>query len=620
MLPFGGQAEEKVALAMEGNDVVGADGQFATETVPLGWSSDGTKLLFLRADPSPPDRQPPFEKLLYILHAGGTETQVTPGPVRDAAISPDGSRVAFATADVPGRASQLPEGLYVVDADGGEPVRIAQEGTSPTFSPDGTQIAYLASPPGVTVDGVTGSAPVWVVDADGTDAHQILADDQSDAFGGFERIAWSPAGDRIAMYRRDDIGQEATGAIDTFAPDGSGFTEVTAGGDMHWSPDGSQIAYDCLPDQDCTFAIVLADGLTVRGFGVGASGPWHPGRSPEFSRFDSPIHGLSIDYPSGWQVRPATEAWTGDPLGFDAPAADVIFDPALGDKVYLLIASLPYSGDRPGSIKGDWPSDTEWFCRGGPSGSWQVDGARAWVQDCTGPDRPGANNIALVYTDARAYLIQLLVSSDEPKLVETYGWDWLKQALATVDLRPEEAVDALSPTKSPSLTPSPSPVTPTPSPRLDAEQIIAEGGLNAFAMTRSGTLLTVWGTCAFLETGCRWAWRLGSGSQPQATGVVVTEGASGDSSDVFVPVAAGDGFILAPPNGGDTGIRIAPYGTVSSISMACRDASWTTPFAETWTAEKLPWVTTTAVHSFEALPPLDAYEGLIREYAEWEGK
>ena len=40
------------------------------------------------------------------------------------------------------------------------------------------------------------------------------------------------------------------------------------------------------------------------------------------------------------------------------------------------------------------------------------------------------------------------------------------------------------------------------------------------------------------------------------------------------------------------------------------------PFVETWTSEKLAWATTPAVHSFETLPPLDAYEGLIKEYAE----
>lgn len=48
------------------------------------------------------------------------------------------------------------------------------------------------------------------------------------------------------------------------------------------------------------------------------------------------------------------------------------------------------------------------------------------------------------------------------------------------------------------------------------------------------------------------------------------------------------------------------------------DASWSTPFMETWTSEGLRWAKTAAVHSYEALPPMDAYEGLIREYAEWE--
>ncbi|HTI66223.1 MAG TPA: GFA family protein [Caulobacteraceae bacterium] len=45
------------------------------------------------------------------------------------------------------------------------------------------------------------------------------------------------------------------------------------------------------------------------------------------------------------------------------------------------------------------------------------------------------------------------------------------------------------------------------------------------------------------------------------------------------------------------------------------DPSWFSPFVETWTAEKLPWATTPAVHSFAAFPPMDAYPGLIGEYA-----
>ena len=46
------------------------------------------------------------------------------------------------------------------------------------------------------------------------------------------------------------------------------------------------------------------------------------------------------------------------------------------------------------------------------------------------------------------------------------------------------------------------------------------------------------------------------------------------------------------------------------------DVGWFSPFIETMTSEKLPWATTPAVHSFEKWPALDAYQGLIKGYAE----
>lgn len=43
------------------------------------------------------------------------------------------------------------------------------------------------------------------------------------------------------------------------------------------------------------------------------------------------------------------------------------------------------------------------------------------------------------------------------------------------------------------------------------------------------------------------------------------------------------------------------------------------PFVEMATAEKLPWATTPAVHSFAGFPALEAYEGLMEDYAERQG-
>lgn len=44
------------------------------------------------------------------------------------------------------------------------------------------------------------------------------------------------------------------------------------------------------------------------------------------------------------------------------------------------------------------------------------------------------------------------------------------------------------------------------------------------------------------------------------------------------------------------------------------DTSWFTPFIETWTSEKLPFAQTGAKHSYAALPAMEEYEGLVKEY------
>lgn len=57
---------------------------------------------------------------------------------------------------------------------------------------------------------------------------------------------------------------------------------------------------------------------------------------------------------------------------------------------------------------------------------------------------------------------------------------------------------------------------------------------------------------------------------------------------------------------------------VNVRSTMLDDPAWSMPFMETWTSEGLSWAKTPAVHSYEALPPMEAYEGLLREFAEWE--
>ena len=196
---------------------------------PLGWSRDGTRLLLRRQG-------------LVVLHADGSETRLTTDWVTDslfvraATISPDGSRVVFATIDGQGDTGAL----FSVDADGGSAETLLEldglEGVS--FSPDGTRIAYVSGHG-------DGGHRVSVMDADGTNVREILANEVTLHAGHDHGIAWSPAGDRIAL------GIE--GIMYTFAPDGSGFTATRfegRGRQPFWSPDGSQLE---------------------------TMGPWHPG-------------------------------------------------------------------------------------------------------------------------------------------------------------------------------------------------------------------------------------------------------------------------------------------------------------------------------------------------------
>jgi hypothetical protein len=56
-------------------------------------------------------------------------------------------------------------------------------------------------------------------------------------------------------------------------------------------------------------------------------------------------------------------------------------------------------------------------------------------------------------------------------------------------------------------------------------------------------------------------------------------------------------------------------GFVNVRTTMLDDASGLEPFIETQTAEKLPWATTPAVHSFERFPDMAEYNALIDAYA-----
>jgi Tol biopolymer transport system component len=173
---------------------------------------------------------------IHLVNFDGTGVvQLSEGP-NDAepAWSPDGLRIAFSQlgGDTPG--------IYVMEADGSNPIRRTNSGRSPAWSPDGASQAFVCTERQdglclVEVDGVADPVLVWPP----TPAPRTLFP------------AWTPDGSRISFssdYNFYDI------FFDIFdvAPDGSELAVRTAG--IHrpfvdefyqpaWSPDGQRIAF-----------------------------------------------------------------------------------------------------------------------------------------------------------------------------------------------------------------------------------------------------------------------------------------------------------------------------------------------------------------------------------------
>jgi Tol biopolymer transport system component len=204
--------------------------------------------------------------------------------VSGASFSPDGTTVVFALDSY--APAHLDPGIYLIGADGGVPRLLLAPGrryspelgnvrtelSLPTFSPDGTQIAYIDG------NGDWGNS-LRVMNADGTDVHVWDGSDahllggESDLGGWTMGLSWSPDGTRLAVGVRYF---EPSG-IYVVEADGSGLTLTIPGGvNPHWSPDGTRISFehDPLPQGLGGLQIADPDGRHVQIFGYRPSGPW----------------------------------------------------------------------------------------------------------------------------------------------------------------------------------------------------------------------------------------------------------------------------------------------------------------------------------------------------------
>lgn len=153
------------------------------------WSPDGHRLLFSS-----------FDRRMYMVNDDGTGIRLVAGDSLDEqfpVLSPDGKRIVFMTQRNSTANVTLME-LYVMDADGSHLARLTTTtgvdsvatNMFPAWSPDGRHIAFIR-----TLDGAP--AHVWVIDADGTNLHQLLSGDDVE-----QSVTWSPDGRQIAFARR----------------------------------------------------------------------------------------------------------------------------------------------------------------------------------------------------------------------------------------------------------------------------------------------------------------------------------------------------------------------------------------------------------------------------------
>jgi Tol biopolymer transport system component len=186
------------------------------------WSADGSELIYVAHGPD--------GSAIHIVGTDGSDDRIVgdtiPGGNRtyfSPTFSPDGSQIAFAMG------TDAEFAIFVMNSDGSNARRLAEAGNAYdlAWSPDGSQIAF-------TVQEAAMESDIFVMGADGGDVHRLT--DGGPNVTNLSAV-WSPDSQRIAYALNGGNGE---GGLVVMDRDGSDATEVLPEGTgvlgISWQP------------------------------------------------------------------------------------------------------------------------------------------------------------------------------------------------------------------------------------------------------------------------------------------------------------------------------------------------------------------------------------------------
>ena len=204
---------------------------YNTGSFTAAWSPNGRLIAYIPVDGPPPPSSvngEPQWRITVITPNGQGRRTVTPASVSNnftPLFSPDGQSILYC--------GQAPQALYTVPTTGGPVQRLTHggycTGTTAAWSPNGQEIAYIASNGGR-------HGGLFVINVRTRRIRKLAGPVQD-----YGALAWSPDGRKIGF------GESA--AVETINPNGTGLSKLAKIRDsvtyaLAWSPNGKQIAFN----------------------------------------------------------------------------------------------------------------------------------------------------------------------------------------------------------------------------------------------------------------------------------------------------------------------------------------------------------------------------------------